>query len=93
MFENSLRAEERERAKNLLGRCKLTGVRMEACTLVLLMKSLLPNYVKKHNMFGMRSAQLLTGTKEPSTAKEQQHKHAERKKASGKKTVKEREEE
>lgn len=55
---------------------------MEAGTLVLLMKSLLPNYVKKHNMFGMRSAQLLTGTKEPSTAKERQSEHAERKKAS-----------
>jgi len=52
------------------------------------MKSLLPNYVKKHNMFGMRSAQLLTDTKEPSTAKERQHKHAERRKASGKKQSK-----
>lgn len=43
-------------------------------------------------MFGMRSVQLLTGTKEPSTAKERQSKHAERKKASvvgGKKTVRE----
>lgn len=39
-------------------------------------------------MFGMRSAQLLTSTKEPSTAKERQHKHAERKKASGKKQSK-----
>lgn len=77
------RAGERKRLlKTLLRWRKLTGVRMEACTLVLLMKSLLPNYVKKHNMFGMRSVQLLTGTKEPSTAKERQSKHAERKKAS-----------
>lgn len=39
----------------------------------------------------MRSAQLLTGTKEPSTAKERQSKHAERKKESvvGGKTVRE----
>lgn len=65
MFDSG---RESETAKNLLGWRKLTGVRMEACTLVLLMKSLLPNYVKKHNMFGMRSAQLLTATKEPSTA-------------------------
>jgi len=88
VFENHLRVKEKERAKNLLGRRKLTLVRMEACTLELLMKSLLPNYVKKHNMFGMRSAQLLTDTKEPSTAKERQHKHAERRKASGKKQSK-----
>ncbi len=77
VFKMFKRTGERKRQlKTPLRRRKLTGVRMEACTLVLLMKSLLPNYVKKHNMFVMSSVQLQTG------AKERQSKHAERKKAS-----------